>query len=84
MLFRSKDSKRLYVREVILQILTEQGRPMSTSELLAEARQRMDVVPGSMPANPRPPIVKLAPGVWGLAERDLPSASRRSVSPATQ
>lgn len=64
-------SDRLEVREAVIDLLEQAGRPLTTTEL----RQRLIArrgVNATFQVQPADPLVRVGTGVWGLNDRDLP------------
>ncbi|MGZ3388761.1 MAG: DNA-directed RNA polymerase subunit alpha C-terminal domain-containing protein, partial [Isosphaeraceae bacterium] len=62
---------RLEVKEAVVELLLEAGRPLSTEEI----RQRLVARRGvntTFQIHPRDPILRLGYGIWGLNDRDVP------------
>lgn len=66
-------AERLEVREAVLSLVVDAGRPLSTSEIrqrLVAMRGVNDVFQFSF----SDPLIRLGVGVWGLNDRDVPIA----------
>lgn len=62
---------RIMIRDFIVDLLQEMGRPLSTEELKNALRERRGLA-ATFQIQPRDPLVRLGKAVWGLIDRDLP------------
>ena len=62
---------RIMIRDFIVELLQEMGRPLSTEELKNALRERRGLA-ATFQIQPRDPLVRLGKAVWGLIDRDLP------------
>ncbi len=69
---------RIDIRQAIANALHEAGRPLTTSEIreMVSTSRGMDKLFQIFPLDP---VLRLAPGVWGLNDRDIPI--KRSEQP---
>ena len=63
--------ERIMIRDFIVELLQEMGRPLSTEELKSALRERRGLA-ATFQIQPRDPLVRLGKAVWGLIDRDLP------------
>lgn len=63
--------ERIMIRDFIVELLQELGRPLSTEELKNALRERRGLA-ATFQIQPRDPLVRLGKAVWGLIDRDLP------------
>lgn len=63
--------ERIMIRDFIVELLQEMGRPLSTEELKNALRERRGLA-ATFQIQPRDPLVRLGKAVWGLIDRDLP------------
>ena len=65
------DQTRIDVHQVVIAIVKEAGRPLSTSEI----KERLTAVRGVnefFQISPVNPLIRVQPGVWGINDRDMP------------
>ena len=62
---------RIMIRDFIVDLLQEMGRPLSTEELKNALRERRGLA-ATFQIQPRDPLVRLGKAIWGLIDRDLP------------
>lgn len=62
---------RIMIRDFIVELLQEMGRPLSTEELKNALRERRGLA-ATFQIQPRDPLVRLGKAIWGLIDRDLP------------
>jgi hypothetical protein len=63
--------ERIMIRDFIVELLQEEGRPLSTEELKNALRERRGLA-ATFQIQPRDPLVRLGKALWGLIDRDLP------------
>lgn len=63
--------ERIMIRDFIVELLHEEGRPLSTEELKRALRERRGLA-ATFQIQPRDPLVRLGKALWGLIDRDLP------------
>ena len=63
--------ERIMIRDFIVELLQEEGRPLSTEELKSALRERRGLA-ATFQIQPRDPLVRLGKALWGLIDRDLP------------
>jgi len=61
---------RIDLMEAAEHILRESGRPLPVGELLHEIKKTRGIGTGVIV--PKEPVIQVAPGVWGLSDRDIP------------
>lgn len=62
---------RLFIREFIIGLLREKGRPLTTAEIKEEIQAQRGLSP-TFQIQPRDPLFRLGTATWGLIDRDLP------------
>jgi len=64
---------RTHMRDTVVEVLTSAGRPLSRDDLLGRVMHRRAVTSFALTkVLCSPPCVEVAPGLWGLRDRDLP------------
>lgn len=63
--------ERIMIRDFIVELLQEEGQPLSTEELKNALRERRGLA-ATFQIQPRDPLVRLGKALWGLIDRDLP------------
>jgi hypothetical protein len=68
---QTSESSRIDIRQAIISILHEAGSPLTTAEIRerVSANRGVDTLFQIFPLDP---VLRVAPGVWGLNDRDLP------------
>ena len=67
----TEDGTRIGIRQAVISLVKSAGRPLSTSEI----KERLTAVRGInefFQISPIDPLIRVAPGVWGINERDVP------------
>ena len=67
----TEDGTRIGIHQAVISLVKSAGRPLSTSEI----KERLTAVRGInqfFQISPNDPLIRVAPGVWGINERDVP------------
>ena len=67
----TEDGTRIGIHQAVISLVKSAGRPLSTSEI----KERLTAVRGVnqfFQISPIDPLIRVAPGVWGINERDVP------------
>lgn len=62
---------RLFIRDFIIGLLREKGRPLTTEEIKEEIREQRGLS-ATFQIQPRDPLFRIGTATWGLIDRDLP------------
>lgn len=64
-------ANRIDVRQAVIALLQQEGRPMSTSEIQSRLSQERGLS-RNFQIHHGDPLLRVAPGIWGLVSRDIP------------
>jgi len=67
----SADASRIDIRQAVIVALQEAGEPLSADQIRERVRQ-IRGVNGAFQIHPIDPVIRLAPSIWGLNDRDIP------------
>ena len=73
-----KATERLDVRQAVLQLLEREGRPMSTASIRAKLIEGRGLNT-HFQLHPSGELIRVGPGMWGLASRDLDQEPTREA-----
>lgn len=72
----AKDSGRIYLADLLMEILKAYAEPMPGDEVIAKVRQKVDARDAALTGTLlRAPFMKVDQGLWGLLERDVPGGA---------
>jgi hypothetical protein len=67
----SSEANRIDIRQAVIVALQDAGEPLSADQIRERVRQ-IRGVNGAFQIHPTDPVIRIAPSVWGLNDRDIP------------
>ncbi len=71
----SADANRIDIRQAVIVALQDAGEPLSADQIRERVRH-IRGVNGAFQIHPIDPVIRIAPSIWGLNDRDIPIKRR--------